>query len=427
MAVTSKESKTNIKDLKAAGVPDSLITNYGAKLNPNEADRIFQAWTAQTQAEKKKALEARTPDFLKNDPAFQNLPADLQEIAIYNYEVQKANDQQRAQALTTALEQATAQADPYWSSIIRIAQDAVQRGVDEANGDFVSENERLKRLVQNINQDLITKKDFLTLDQQAQMVALSSDLADRQQTYERNMQYFGAEKAAQLASLELDYNKGVDDIARNIELTGAEKGKALQDLARQFNVNMGALVENASQAGLTFSTKRKIAATRLKEESRGMVESTQRQYDKQLADLEANQAYLQSQYQQNTGNIGLQYGQRTAEEQQAYETAQRKIAEDRDALQREYTQRIAELETDAARGNTEAQAQMVDLQRKLQASIQSAGRTAEQYLGTQNLPNIQGYAPLGNVTGQLYEDKVKDIEQRKQALYGELTQASFQY
>ena len=101
------------------------------------------------------------------------------------------------------------------------------------------------------------------------------------------------------------------------------------------------------------------------------------------------------------------------------------IQEERDRVQRQYAQQIAELETEAARGNTEAQAQLTDLQRKLQSSLASASLSAEKYLGTENMPT--GTQTLGGVTGSLYEDKVRDIAQRQQSLFGEMTQASLNF
>lgn len=46
MAVSQQESQANIKSLTAQGVPESSITNYGNKLNPNEAAAILAAFKA---------------------------------------------------------------------------------------------------------------------------------------------------------------------------------------------------------------------------------------------------------------------------------------------------------------------------------------------------------------------------------------------
>ena len=67
------------------------------------------------------------------------------------------------------------------------------------------------------------------------------------------------------------------------------------------------------------------------------------------------------------------------------------------------------------------------MQRGISDYRTNIGRSAEAYLGTSQLPELPGYQPLGDITGQMYEEKVQDVEARKQALYGELTQASLQY
>lgn len=47
MAVSQEVSDEQIKSLKSAGVPDTMITNYGNKLNPDEASAILSAFRAQ--------------------------------------------------------------------------------------------------------------------------------------------------------------------------------------------------------------------------------------------------------------------------------------------------------------------------------------------------------------------------------------------
>jgi hypothetical protein len=427
-----------IQKILAAGVPQSYIDAHpelrkGDWIDPQDTQRFIDSWNAspeKTQAEeaqKTSALQTRIdalPDSLKNDPSFQALPADMKEIAIYNYEIQKANDQDKANKLAIALETATEQADPYWKNIIRIAQDEVLRGVESANGDYTSAMERQQRRILELNQDLERNKDYLSLDQQAELGKLSADLQDKQETYQRNVEYLGAEKAAQLQGAELDYQKSIDDINRNMDFSTEEKNAALKKLDQQFKIQKDNITQGAAEAGLTFSTKRKIAENRLKESNEGLVESTNRMYNKTMADLQSNLEYTGSQYGQQTGNIERQFGLKLAEEGAYMDTATRQMQEARDKLQRDYAKQIADLEIEAGRGNTEAQAQMADLQRKLNESVTATGRAGEAYLGTENMPQLEGYAPLGGVTGQVYEDQVKDIEARKQAIYGELNQSS---
>jgi hypothetical protein len=477
-------SQENIQKLLAAGVSQEFINAElakgksglakGSNIDDKDVEGFLNSWKSSGGATKVAQSDMQTrldnlPDSIKNDPSFKSLTPDMQEIVIYNYEVQKTNDAEKAKALVTALEQATAQADPYWKNIIRIAQDEVMRAVEEANGDFTSANERQKQRIAEINQDLASNKGYLSLEQQSELANFSADLSDKQQTYERNTQYLGADKAAQLAKLESDYNKAVDDTNSNLKFTAEEKASALKKLGADFQVNMESMTQGAADAGLTFSTKRRIAEQRLKDENQGLVESTNRTYNKQTADLQANLAYAQQQKALQDQQVERDTALKQAEQQQGIETARRQTQTSQEQLQREYTKKIAELEIEASRGNTDAAAQIADLRRKLNESITSIGREAEKTLGTENLPNIgavsptipapttgigeplptgggefnqdgtpkfydptraksssgiSGYNPLGGITGTIAEEKIKDIETRKNAIYQELIAGS---
>lgn len=417
MAVTKSQSKKNIAELLAAGVPRSMISGYGDKLNDAEKKIVLEKWKAQN-------AEIKVPEFLKKDPAFQNLPPDLKKVAVYQHEVQTANNQQKERDWAKALEIATAQADPYFANIIRIAQTEIQNGIAEIQGDYASRNETLKRQIQYIKEDLARNRDVLTLEEQAQLGSLASDLTDRQKIYELNMNQLGAEKAFQLDSLELDYQKNISDINRNVEFSQAEKSTALAKINRNFIAQREQLIGSAANAGLTFSTKRKIAEQRLAEENEGLVESTTRAYNKQQADLLASAEYATTQRGQQAGNIAQKYQFSTEQEKQALATSERQIQEQREKLQRDYSARIAELETEVSRGNVTAQAEMTDLQRKLSESIKNAGLSAEKYLGSSNLPPLGGYTSLGNISGSLSEQKTQDIAQRRSSIFNELTQSS---
>ena len=361
------------------------------------------------------------PDYLKTDPNFLSLPRDMQEMAVYTDTIQKADDADKAQKLSQAFEIAAQQADPYWKSIIRIAQDDTLRAFEEAQGDYTSSLERQQRNMQEIQQDLATNKEYLSLTQQQELSSMASNLQDYQAAYERNKQFYDADTAAKLTRTDADYNKQVEDITRNKEyLTGEEQGQ-LDKLKRDHTANQGNIINSAADAGLTFSTKRDIAMSRLGTETTGLVESTRRQFGNQIQAANADLAYAEKIKQMTQGDAERENVQRQAEILQGLQTAQRKTQEQQTQVQTDYAKQIADLETAASRGDTEAQAQIADLQRKLGESVTGIGRAAETQLGTANLPALPGYTPLGDVTGQVYEQKVADTAQRQEAIYNELT------
>lgn len=394
-----------------------FFTNPG--VSPAELQR-------QADAAKAAEIDAKTPDFMKNDPSWATLTNDQKEIAAYNYSIAKANDAAKAEALASALEQATAQADPYWKQIIRVAQDEVLRGFEEAQGDYTSSLERQQRRIAEIQQDLVSNKEFLTLTQQQSLASIMGDLNDAQQAYERNKQFYDAETAAQITRMDTDYQKQVEDITRNKEYLGAEEQSQLETLKKNYSINRGNVINQAENAGLTFSTKRDIAMERLKQENEGMVESTRRQFGNQIQALNSDMAYAEKIKQLTQGDVQRENVQRQAEILQGIQTAQRKSEESKASIEADYAKQIADLEVEASRGNTEAQAQIADLQRKLGESVTGIGRKAESYLGTENTPALEGYNPLGDITGTIYEEQKKDIEERKDAIYSELTAPSLQ-
>lgn len=77
--------------------------------------------------------------------------------------------------------------------------------------------------------------------------------------------------------------------------------------------------------------------------------------------------------------------------------------------QRKFNLQMKELELKAARGDTEAQKQLEDIQVKNIFELQRIGRSAEQVLGTAALPPITGYEPTGGIMGTLEEEKRKSV------------------
>jgi hypothetical protein len=252
------------------------------------------------------------PDSIKNDPSFQALTPDQQEIVMYNYEVQLANNEAKATALANALSQATAQADPYWKNLFAIATDEILQQFEQAKGDYESSLARQQEIIKNIENDLTNNKQYYTLEQQ----------------------------------------------------------KELSDLMKGYQSSVEGVIANAADRGLTFSTKRKIAEQKLAEENQGLVESSQRTYNKQMLDLQ----------------------------------------------------------NEASRGNLQAQQEIADLQRRMQETQQNIGLSAEAKLGTANMPNIPGYvSPISSTNptiGTMGEEKIADIEERKNTIYNDLTNSS---
>ena len=130
---------------------------------------------------------------------------------------------------------------------------------------------------------------------------------------------------------------------------------------RKYEYQLENLVEGARHKGLTFSTKRALAESRLKTEQTDIVESTKR----------------------------------------------------------EFQRRIGDLQKAASRGEVSAQNLLKDYERTYGESVTSLIRATEKEVGTTGLPtlpDLPGVSPLGGVVGSLEEDKQMDILQRAEAL-----------
>ena len=256
------------------------------------------------EKKEEKKEEKKAPDWLEDNEYFQQLPPDEQEYMVQYYNVLSIQDEENQKILAKALEDAKAQADPYFAEKIRMAQDELTRALGKQAGDFGSQKRDIELRIDQIKEDLATGKGRLSVDEQA-------ELARQQRKYEYQ----------------------------------------LEDL-----------IEGAASRGLTFSTKRALAESRLATEQTDIVESTKR----------------------------------------------------------EFQRRITDLQMAASRGEVAAQNLLADYERMYGENVTTLIRGAEKQLGTENLPSglpsLPGVSPLGGVVGSFEEEKQMDILQRAEAL-----------
>jgi len=248
------------------------------------------------------------PDSIKNDPVFQSMSPDMQEAIAYNHYVQSQGAEEDIKAWNDALVSAQADADPYFKNLLRVTVDEVNRASTKLTGDYASRAQQLQDSLADIQADLTTNRAYLSLTEQAD----------------------------------------------------------LKKLSQQYQVELENTQQTMAARGLTFSTSRATAESRLQQSQQGLVESTTRQYGYQMQ----------------------------------------------------------KLEKEAARGNTTAQTQLDDLKRQLGYNRTALGRGFEQTWGTSSLPQLQGYSPLGGIVGTMAEEKTKDIASRRETIYDETTRAS---
>ena len=301
--MAKKKAKLSKNEQKAAKAGVSVKAYNAAKKSSSSSSKKSSS-----------SSNSKLKSILKNAgvwDAYQNLGSDQQELLAYQYTIGAADSKDKAKKLQEALDEATAQADPYWKSFLNVAKDEIVRAFDDTKNNFAYQKNDLETKIQQIGEDLTKNRDFYTLEQQ-------SDLAKLKQSYEQ-------------------------------QRTG--------------------VIEDAAAKGQTFNTQREVPLKQLEDYNTNVVEST-------------NRAYAQKQ----------------------------------DALT-----------TEASRGTLDATNKLGQLDTELQAKLTDIGRTAEQKLGTANLPTLEGYTTLGNVSGDFYENKVKDIADRQDAIFNDKIQTSLQF
>lgn len=247
--------------------------------------------------------KGKIPKWLADNEQFKSLSADEQEYMTNYYNVLTTQDEENQKIFAQALTDAEADANPFFAEKIRMAKDELSLALGTQTSDFTSQKTQIETRIERIKEDLATGKDRLSIDEQAELA--------RQQ--------------------------------------------------RTFEVQLDTLVEGAASRGLTFSTKRALAEKRLKEGQTDIVESTKRQFQRKISDLQVA----------------------------------------------------------ATRGDQDAQNLLADYERTFGENVTSLVRGTETRIGTSNLPDISGLPgdpALGGVTGTLAEEKQADILQRAEAL-----------
>lgn len=115
------------------------------------------------------AATAEIPDDLANDPYFMQLDENNKAIVSYYYNTLASQNTEKAKAFTTALDLASKQADPYWKEKLNIVKDELERTTATTEADLVSREKTLMDRQNAINEDLVSNKEYLTAEQQAEL------------------------------------------------------------------------------------------------------------------------------------------------------------------------------------------------------------------------------------------------------------------
>lgn len=246
-------------------------------------------------------IDLTIPESLRNDPYFMQLDPDSQAMIAYYQDIADKEDVKRQEAFDKALKLAGEAAEPYFKEKLSIIQDELSRAIGTMGADLASREQELTRRSREIEEDLTYNRENLTVDEAAELA--------RQR--------------------------------------------------RQYDIELETIGETMADRGLSSSTIRNRAESRLEESYVDVIESTGRKYARA----------------QRAEGVG------------------------------------------AARLQTDITQQMADLQRRTAEAKTGAARGVEQYVGTEELGKMGlGQFALGGIKGGMEEEKAGDILQRSQAM-----------
>ncbi len=352
-------------------------------------------------------------DWLKRQPGYKDLPQELKDDLIAYADILQIQDIETQKSLLSALNLAVSQADPYFAEIIRVTKDELSRAVDITTEDYESQQRDLQQRISQLQQDLATGKERLTADKQVELARLQAQYDE----LEISKGTATADFESQEKYLQEKIRRIEEDLTIGKDRLSVDEQAELARLKRGYEVDLENLREAVAQSGLTFSSKRSLAEQRLATEHEDIVESTKREFQRKLQDLQLQAERGDMDAKRQLEEYERQYGETIAslERQQAqYIGATGYFA----TTSEEFRRKLQDLQTEATRGNLSAQNALKDIETKYGRSIEEIGREAEKYLGTAELPDIKGYTPLGGVRGQAEEEKLSDIMSRAQALGG---------
>jgi hypothetical protein len=234
--------------------------------------------------------------WLKTQDNYNQLPPELQADIISYIDILDIQDTDQQKRMIDALMTSKSTVDPYYKEIKNITAEELSNAIGSEKGDFAYQQKTLTQKIQDLKDDLALGTGRLTIDEQAQLKK--------------------------------------------------QKLKYESDLIT--------LTENAANAGLDFSTKRAMAESKLAAENTDIVESTKREFQRKIEDLQIQ----------------------------------------------------------ANRGDLEAKNKLSNYERIYGENVTKLGLAGEEKLGTAGLPALEGYKPMGNISGTL------PAEQRSSILTG---------
>lgn len=112
----------------------------------------------------------------KNTDAYKNLTPEEKEFIDMGFQLITLGGEQDARMFANAISQAKSVADPYFKAQISLTQAEIVGKVAELNLDFDTKKEIIERTQKELSEDVASQKEFLSLEQQADIARANKDL-----------------------------------------------------------------------------------------------------------------------------------------------------------------------------------------------------------------------------------------------------------
>ena len=197
----------------------------------------------------------------KSTEAYRALPQGVKDFVDIAYNLIEVGGEAEAKFFANAVAQAQAVADPYYKTQLALAKAEVMGSIAEKNSDYEFRSEIIKRARDEIMADVSSSRDFLTLEQQADvartiqafdedLLTIADEAAEKGLTFatgarsrslaeeRRSTQFADVVQSSsrkynfQQKELELKAARGDVSAQKELEALTASKGFALQSIGR---------------------------------------------------------------------------------------------------------------------------------------------------------------------------------------------------
>lgn len=264
---TTSLSKSSTSSSSQA--PNKYNPNTGELLKPGETVQIKGTNTYVTQGKvgtsntaPEKVAEDEGLNAILNNP---NLTGDQKKIIESIYGAVKSNDKDAASRVQAAMAAATEYSDPYFKAQVRLATDALERGLAETEGDLSYQEEQQRRTLEELRQNTSASKDYLSFQHQQELAQLARKYEQDLQTTQENLAATGftsSSRRARAEQLLTEQNQGL------VESSNKQFGYQTGNLDRALNfksTDTAAQIENYRR----LASEGKIDLLRSTEEKTG--------------------------------------------------------------------------------------------------------------------------------------------------------------